>query len=123
MGSQSSGVTLPPAWKGLPAFNPNWPTSVFWEEELSPIRASIDTLPEEDSALLYQLVEAMNTHETKIPAAASLFFLVALCFPMVSFILVTIIYSGQYHLSMRVSFIWSIISWCEYHYVCDYYFL
>lgn len=77
------GVTLPAEWRDLPAIDPNRPTKVIREEELSPIRASIDALPKEDSSVIYKLVDATNLHEAKIPASVSFFSLFVLPLPII----------------------------------------
>lgn len=70
---RSFGVALPSEWKSLPGFDPNRPTVVMPEEELSPIQASIDALPVDDASVINRLVAAVNNHEAKIPASVSPF--------------------------------------------------
>jgi hypothetical protein len=72
------GVNYPPEWQALPPSDPNRPTLVFREEEISPIRSTIDALPVEDSSIIYNLINATNLHESKIPASVSTFVLVSL---------------------------------------------
>ncbi|KAF8600185.1 hypothetical protein BDV93DRAFT_511091 [Ceratobasidium sp. AG-I] len=62
------GVTHPAEWNGLPAFDSNRPLSVIQEGERALIEGMVAQLPDDNSALLLWLVDAINKHEAKIPA-------------------------------------------------------